>query len=116
MTIHHLFYIYVLFVPISTTQTFTLFSTIKMKEKGMMKYVVMILVIVLLCCYGVAHVNSQRVPALFVFGDSLVDVGNNNHLSTMAKSNFYPYGIDYNGGSTGRFSNGKSLIDFIGKL
>jgi hypothetical protein len=52
---------------------------------------------------------------LFVFGDSLVDVGNNNHLSTMAKSNFYPYGIDYNGGSTGRFSNGKSLIDFIGK-
>jgi len=64
----------------------------------------------------VVKVNSQRVPGIFVFGDSLVDIGNNNYLSTLAKSNFYPYGIDYNGRPTGRFSNGKSLVDFIGKL
>ncbi|XP_057431867.1 GDSL esterase/lipase At1g71250-like [Lotus japonicus] len=77
------------------------------------------LVLVLLLCWnGITKVNSQsaRVPALFIFGDSLVDVGNNNFLNTMAKANFFPYGIDFNGGATGRFSNGRSLIDFIGQL
>nr|CAD1824620.1 unnamed protein product [Ananas comosus var. bracteatus] len=32
---------------------------------------------------------------MFVFGDSLVDDGNNNYLSSLAKSNYYPYGIDF---------------------
>lgn len=30
------------------------------------------------------------VPALFIFGDSTVDVGNNNYLFTLVKSNFPP--------------------------
>jgi hypothetical protein len=30
------------------------------------------------------------VPALFIFGDSIVDVGNNNYLFTLVKSNFPP--------------------------
>ncbi|KAH1219658.1 GDSL esterase/lipase [Glycine max] len=45
--------------------------------------------------------------------DSLVEVGNNNFLNTIARANYFPYGIDFSRGSTGRFSNGKSLIDFI---
>ncbi|XP_054795347.1 GDSL esterase/lipase At1g71250-like [Prosopis cineraria] len=60
--------------------------------------------------------QTQRVPALFVFGDSLVDVGNNNLLNTLAKSNYFPYGIDFRGGPTGRFSNGFNIADFIGNL
>ncbi|XP_028796823.1 GDSL esterase/lipase At1g71250-like [Neltuma alba] len=60
--------------------------------------------------------SPQRIPALFVFGDSLVDVGNNNFLNTLAKSNYYPYGIDLRGGPTGRFSNGFNIIDFIGNM
>ncbi|XP_028771228.1 GDSL esterase/lipase At5g08460-like [Neltuma alba] len=55
-------------------------------------------------------------PAMFVFGDSLVDDGNNNYLNSLAKANYVPYGIDFPGGPTGRFSNGKTLIDLLGEL
>ncbi|KAB8933548.1 hypothetical protein FH972_026835 [Carpinus fangiana] len=66
--------------------------------------------------YG-AVVGSQRVPAMFVFGDSLVDVGNNNFLSSLAKSNYYPYGCDFRTGTpSGRFSNGETFADMIGRL
>ncbi|XP_039010088.1 GDSL esterase/lipase At1g71250-like [Hibiscus syriacus] len=54
--------------------------------------------------------------ALFVFGDSLVDVGNNNFLNSVAKSNYFPYGIDFNMQPTGRFSNGKTFVDIIGEM
>lgn len=62
----------------------------------------------------VEYGNAERVPALFVFGDSLVDVGNNNFLNSIAKSNYFPYGIDFNMRPTGRFSNGKTFVDIIG--
>ncbi|GJN32953.1 hypothetical protein PR202_gb21501 [Eleusine coracana subsp. coracana] len=54
-------------------------------------------------------------PALLVFGDSLVDDGNNNALpSTLAKANYFPYGLDFLGGeATGRFCNGKTVIDAL---
>uniref|UniRef100_M1ALM4 Zinc finger protein n=1 Tax=Solanum tuberosum TaxID=4113 RepID=M1ALM4_SOLTU len=52
--------------------------------------------------------------ALFVFGDSIVDTGNNNGLKTIAKVNYPPYGKDFMGGiPTGRFSNGKVPSDFL---
>ncbi|KAK8648615.1 hypothetical protein V6N13_129364 [Hibiscus sabdariffa] len=57
---------------------------------------------------------SSMVPAVIVFGDSTVDPGNNNQISTVLKSNFAPYGRDYYGGQpTGRFSNGRIATDFI---
>lgn len=59
-------------------------------------------------------VGSPLVPAMFVFGDSLVDVGNNNFLRSFAKSNYYPYGIDFSGGPTGRFTNGRNMVDLLG--
>lgn len=55
-----------------------------------------------------------RVPAIIVFGDSSVDAGNNNQVSTILKSDFPPYGRDFYGGQpTGRFSNGRIPPDFI---
>lgn len=58
--------------------------------------------------------TSAKVPAIIVFGDSSVDSGNNNHISTVVKSNFQPYGRDFYGGkATGRFSNGRVASDFI---
>ncbi|KZV33100.1 GDSL esterase/lipase-like [Dorcoceras hygrometricum] len=63
--------------------------------------------------------GSERkalVPAMFIFGDSLIDNGNNNNLASLAKANYFPYGIDFSGGSTGRFSNGYTIVDTIAEL
>jgi hypothetical protein len=58
------------------------------------------------------------VPALFVLGDSTLDVGNNNHLpgKDVPRANVPFYGVDFPGGpkATGRFSNGYNIADFIG--
>lgn len=57
---------------------------------------------------------GQLVPAMFMFGDSVMDVGNNNHLPTIIKANFPPYGRDFfNHTPTGRFCNGKIATDII---
>ncbi|KAJ0252894.1 GDSL esterase/lipase [Hirschfeldia incana] len=61
-----------------------------------------------------AGLLGGKFQALYVIGDSLVDAGNNNNLSTKIKSNFAPYGSDFEGGKpTGRFSNGKTIADYI---
>lgn len=54
----------------------------------------------------------------FIFGDSLVDAGNNNYLFTLSKANSPPYGIDFkpsHGQPTGRFTNGRTISDIVGK-
>lgn len=61
-----------------------------------------------------AAARKEMVPAMFIFGDSLIDNGNNNNLASLAKANYYPYGIDFRGGPTGRFSNGYTMVDEIG--
>ena len=59
--------------------------------------------------------ENETVPAVIVFGDSIVDPGNNNNIVTIAKGNFPPYGRDFDGGKpTGRFTNGRIPSDFIG--
>ncbi|KAG5250076.1 GDSL esterase/lipase [Salix suchowensis] len=63
------------------------------------------------CAHG-----EPQVPCYFVFGDSLFDNGNNNNLSTLAKANYTPYGVDFSDGPTGRFSNGNNTADVIAKL
>lgn len=57
--------------------------------------------------------HSQLVPALYVFGDSLVDSGNNNLLPVFARANYWPYGNKFGSVPTGRFTNGKTVADFI---
>ncbi|XP_031405828.1 GDSL esterase/lipase At5g55050-like [Punica granatum] len=59
--------------------------------------------------------HGQMLPANFVFGDSLVDVGNNNYLLlSLAKANFPHNGIDLpSQKATGRFSNGKNIVDLL---
>ncbi|CAN6207708.1 unnamed protein product [Urochloa humidicola] len=54
-----------------------------------------------------ASAGNQKISAMFMFGDSIVDPGNNNNRFTEARANFPPYGQDFPGGvATGRFSNG----------
>lgn len=63
------------------------------------------------------HVHAvPQVPCFFIFGDSLVDNGNNNGLQTKAVSNYPPYGIDLPQGPTGRFTNGLTTADILGNL
>ena len=62
------------------------------------------------------YAQDTLFPAIISFGDSSVDVGNNNHLSTIFKANYPPYGRDFaNHKPTGRFCNGKLTIDITGK-
>ncbi|KAG5516984.1 hypothetical protein RHGRI_037656 [Rhododendron griersonianum] len=57
---------------------------------------------------------NNSVQAIFVFGDSTADPGNNNYVTTIFKANFPPYGRDFpNQVPTGRFSNGRLANDFI---
>ncbi|XP_028777121.1 GDSL esterase/lipase At5g03810 [Neltuma alba] len=68
----------------------------------------------LLALLGFSLVHGDPlVPALMIFGDSVVDVGNNNNLLTLVKANFPPYGRDFvTHRPTGRFCNGKLAVDF----
>lgn len=61
---------------------------------------------------------AAAVRAVFVFGSSLVDNGNNNHLngSGAVRADYAPYGVDFPLGATGRFSNGRNVIDALGEL
>ncbi|XP_058101368.1 GDSL esterase/lipase LTL1-like [Magnolia sinica] len=62
----------------------------------------------------VAMATQVEARAFFVFGDSLVDSGNNNYLATTARADAPPYGIDLpSRRPTGRFSNGLNIPDII---
>ncbi|RWW75063.1 hypothetical protein BHE74_00016931 [Ensete ventricosum] len=61
---------------------------------------------------GDAQAPSALVPAIITFGDSTVDVGNNDYLKTIFKADFPPYGRDFkNHEPTGRFCDGKLATD-----
>ncbi|ESQ45178.1 hypothetical protein EUTSA_v10010500mg [Eutrema salsugineum] len=79
-----------------------------MQEMGASGFIVLLLV----SCFF-SKSRGAVVPALIMFGDSIVDVGNNNNLFSIVKSNFPPYGRDFiNHRPTGRFCNGKLAVDF----
>lgn len=73
-----------------------------------------VLFLVLNLLHGVRP--DPQVPCYFIFGDSLVDNGNNNAIASLARANYQPYGIDFPNGPTGRFCNGRTTVDVIGKL
>ncbi|XP_028773914.1 GDSL esterase/lipase 5, partial [Neltuma alba] len=62
-----------------------------------------------------SHHRTTGKAAFFIFGDSLLDAGNNNYINTTAldQANFWPYGETYFNFPTGRFSDGRLISDFI---
>ncbi|ESR62822.1 hypothetical protein CICLE_v10015686mg [Citrus x clementina] len=78
--------------------------------------VMVLLVLINIQNYYYGAKAAPQVPCYFIFGDSLVDNGNNNQLSSLARANYLPYGIDFPNGPTGRFSNGKTTVDVIAQL
>lgn len=76
-----------------------------------------LIIFILLLLRQLQPIHAAVVPAVIVFGDSIVDTGNNNGLVTAIKCNFPPYGRDFiRHEPTGRFSNGKITSDFIGTM
>lgn len=62
----------------------------------------------------IAEAKTVPVPAVFFFGDSYGDTGNNDYISTTIKANYPPYGRDFiHHIPTGRISNGKLIPDYI---
>ncbi|KAJ1260805.1 hypothetical protein BS78_10G260400 [Paspalum vaginatum] len=61
----------------------------------------------------------RQVPAMYVLGDSTLDVGNNNYLPgkdvPRADKPFYGVDLPGSGRPTGRFSNGYNTADFVAK-
>ncbi|XP_028081371.1 GDSL esterase/lipase At2g04570-like isoform X2 [Camellia sinensis] len=67
---------------------------------------------VIALAFGISGGDTQNsttlVPTILTFGDSTVDIGNNDHIHTIFEANFPPYGRDFiNHKPTGRFCNGK---------
>ncbi|KAK4747690.1 hypothetical protein SAY87_014276 [Trapa incisa] len=79
-----------------------------------------ILPVLLLLCFSTRAFSQQprqaQVPCFFIFGDSLVDNGNNNRILTLSRANYRPYGIDFPLGTTGRFTNGQTYVDALARL
>ncbi|XP_076885842.1 GDSL esterase/lipase At5g45960-like [Bidens hawaiensis] len=83
----------------------------KMDYSLALYHIIYLLYVLLTCTKSQARTKPS---AVFVFGDSTVDAGNNNFIQTPMKSNFPPYGRDFiNHIPTGRFTNGRLVSDFI---
>ncbi|KAJ0008434.1 hypothetical protein Pint_29341 [Pistacia integerrima] len=65
-------------------------------------------------CHAYRSLSKNHV-ALFIFGDSLFDAGNNNYINTTIQfqANFWPYGETFFNYPTGRASDGRLIPDFI---
>ncbi|KAA8532610.1 hypothetical protein F0562_032574 [Nyssa sinensis] len=60
---------------------------------------------------------SYNVPAIFTFGDSIFDAGNNHYnKNCTAQADFPPYGSSFFHRPTGRFTNGRTVPDFISQF
>ncbi|KAI5336653.1 hypothetical protein L3X38_015921 [Prunus dulcis] len=62
--------------------------------------------------HGHSGLPKTHAP-LFVFGDSVFEVGNNNYFNTSWQANYSPYGETFFKYPTGRFSDGRQVPDFI---
>lgn len=65
-----------------------------------------------LSCHGELPENHA---AFFIFGDSLLDSGNNLYLNDSGKADSLPYGETFFKHSTGRLCDGRIVPDFICK-
>ncbi|KAF7062287.1 hypothetical protein CFC21_068909 [Triticum aestivum] len=86
--------------------------------KGLVATFSILQVCLIICAAAAAPSKMVRlVPAMYVFGDSTLDVGNNNYLPgpNVPRANTPLNGVDFPGGAraTGRFSNGYHVADFI---
>ncbi|CAH2047303.1 unnamed protein product [Thlaspi arvense] len=88
----------------------------KSKTNKTMKLQMLWLALILIAVETNAMKQGQNatIPALIVFGDSIMDTGNKNYIPTFLKCNFPPYAKDFPGSlATGRFSDGRVPSNLI---
>ncbi|KAL2333869.1 hypothetical protein Fmac_015082 [Flemingia macrophylla] len=83
--------------------------------KRLMGVLILILLLALIG-WSLSVDTESKVPAVYLFGDSTLDVGTNNFLiDSKARADKKFYGIDFlNQEPTGRFSNDYNTADSIG--
>ncbi|KAM7279364.1 hypothetical protein ACFE04_006498 [Oxalis oulophora] len=88
-----------------------------MKLPKSLLYILSVLCVLVELTKGVVKLpENVTVPAVYVFGDSIVDTGNNNYINSYVKCNYPPYGHDFVGATpTGRFCDGRVPSDIIGE-
>lgn len=78
-----------------------------------------LLLLVVACPYGAAvssyPAGACRYTHLFSLGDSLTDAGNLASLSPNISVLAFPYGETFFRRPTGRFCDGRLIVDFIGR-
>ncbi|KAM1770493.1 hypothetical protein EV1_044922 [Malus domestica] len=89
-----------------------MFQNTRMKSVSLM----FLFIIIFLHFHSLQMHSLPIAPALYVFGDSLFDSGNNNFLPTICKADYLPYGVNFVKGVTGRFTNGRTVADFIAEF
>ncbi|KAL6226850.1 hypothetical protein ACLB2K_000810 [Fragaria x ananassa] len=90
---------------------------------SLFSHLTMICVMMMSSCHGAFATDpaldtstTTSTAALFVFGDSTVDPGNNNYITTIPEhqANYKPYGQNgFFDHPTGRFSDGRVIVDYI---
>ncbi|KMT20044.1 hypothetical protein BVRB_1g000630 [Beta vulgaris subsp. vulgaris] len=82
--------------------------------KSSLPCILLVLFLVAVTCSACDNGTTTGFKGMFIFGDDVVDNGNNNGLLPLfVKGNYMPYGIDFKDGPTGRFTNGKTVVDFV---
>uniref|UniRef100_A0A0E0ML94 Uncharacterized protein n=1 Tax=Oryza punctata TaxID=4537 RepID=A0A0E0ML94_ORYPU len=88
-----------------------------MHTKARSTLAALVLLVVTMASPAAAQQRQQLVPCMYIFGDSLVDNGNNNNILSLARANYQPYGIDFSGGAPpGRFTNGLTVVDMLADM
>ncbi|WCJ33237.1 GDSL esterase/lipase 6 [Euphorbia peplus] len=82
-----------------------------------MEKVIIIAVIIGVVVSNISYSNGVKVvsaKAIYSFGDSILDAGNNHfNNNCTVQADFSPYGSSFFHHPTGRFTNGRTVVDFI---
>ncbi|XP_028065880.1 GDSL esterase/lipase 6-like [Camellia sinensis] len=80
-------------------------------------YILLISLLLISFLFAPSLALAYNIRAIFTFGDSIFDAGNNHfNKNCTAQADFPPYGSSFFRHPTGRFTNGRTVVDFISQF